>query len=113
MHLRCKEGDLALVIHDEESCKANIGKLVRVAGPVEYNERLNQYCWLIEPVHGELWWCVSVKGVPYQRVVTFASEAEHPDGWLLPIDPNLWDLDEANEENSLQEPQKLPWGVSA
>jgi len=33
MKLRCKSGDLALVIHDEEICHQNIGKLVRVAGP--------------------------------------------------------------------------------
>lgn len=27
---------------------------------------------------------------PYQRAVTFASRVEHPDDWLLPIDPETW-----------------------
>ncbi len=113
MLLRCKEGDLALVIHDEESCRANIGKLVRVAGPVEYNKQLKKDCWLIEPVRKELWCCVSIRGVTYQRIVTFASEVEHPDAWLLPIDPELWNLDEVMEEIPHQEPQAKTQGEKA
>jgi hypothetical protein len=94
MKLRCKSGDLALVTHDEDMCRQNIGKLVRVAGPIEYNRRLKKQCWLIEPVKAELWQCVTTKVMHYQKIVTFASNLEHPDDWLLPIDPEAWSLDE-------------------
>ena len=87
MTYRCKAGDLALVVHDEDCCRPNIGKLVRVAGPVWFNSRLRKDCWLIEPVKPGPWHCVNVSGVPYQRVVTFASQVEHPDDWLMPIYP--------------------------
>lgn len=102
MKYRCKPGDLALVTHDEECCKANIGRLVRIAGPIGYNRRLKKKCWLIEPVKSELWSCVSVKDKPYQRLVTFASNVEHPDDWLLPIDPKTWSLDEVTETKQLE-----------
>jgi hypothetical protein len=90
MKLRCKSGDLALVIHDEDICQQNIGKLVRVAGPLDYNRRLKRVCWLIEPVKAEPWQCVTPKVQHYQRIVTFANNMEHPDSWLLPIDPETW-----------------------
>lgn len=102
MKMRCKEGDLALVIHDEATCQENIGKLVRVGGPLGYNHRLKKYCWLIEPVKAELWRCINKRVQPYQRIVTFASEVEHPDNWLLPIDPEALDADETATEKTLE-----------
>lgn len=113
MKLRCKSGDLALVISDEEFCRQNIGKLVRIAGPLGYNRRLKKMCWLIEPVKPELWQCINSKQEHYQRLVTFASNVEHPDDWLLPIDPDLWNLDELVKENSLRGLQEQPQGVRA
>ncbi len=92
MTYRCKAGDLALVVHDEDCCRPNIGKLVRVAGPVGFNSRLRKDCWLIEPVRPGPWHCVNRSGVPYRRVVTFASQVEHPDDWLMPIDPATFPL---------------------
>lgn len=102
MKLRCKPGDLALIIHDEVSCRENIGKLVKVAGPLGYNQRLKKQCWLIEPVKAEMWHYVTFTGKHYSRILTFAGEAEHPDAWLFPIDPNLWSQDEFGKENTLQ-----------
>jgi hypothetical protein len=87
MTLRCKQGDLALVIHEEESCRSNIGKFVRVAGPVDFNPILKKHCWLIEPVNQTPWCCINLKEELFERVVTFADRVEHPDEWLLPIDP--------------------------
>lgn len=101
MKLHCKSGDLALVIHDEDMCRQNIGKLVRVAGPIGYNRRLKKQCWLIEPVKAELWQCVTTKVKHYQKFVTFASNLEHPDDWLLPIDPEAWNLNEGVKVESL------------
>jgi len=101
MKLRCKEGDLALVIREDTGCDTNVGKLVRVAGPVEMNDR-GQQTWLIEPVKHEDWWSVSVAGEPYQRAVTFASRVEHPDDWLLPIDPETWNIDQDVRDKFLE-----------
>lgn len=100
MALRCKEGDLALVIHDEDCCKGNIGKLVKVAGPLGRNPRLRKNCWLIEPVKNEPWWCISMLGVVSQRLITFSNRMEHPDDWLLPVDPKTWGFDETAEEHA-------------
>lgn len=102
MKLRCKSGDLALVTHDEDLCRQNIGKLVRVAGPIEYNPRLDKHCWLIEPVKAELWQCVTTEVKHYQRIVTFASNLEHPDDWLLPIDPEAGSHDEEAKVETLE-----------
>lgn len=112
MLLRCKEGDLALVIQEEKGCEANIGKLVRVAGPVELNPR-QQATWLIEPVRQKPWWSISPTGKARKRQVTFASRVEHPDAWLLPIDPDLWNLDELTEEMPHQEPRVQTQGDNA
>lgn len=101
MKLRCKAGDLAMIIRDEDGCEANIGKLVRVSGPVEMNDRAQQ-TWLIEPVKRECLWSVSVRERTYQRKVMFASEIEHPDDWLLPIDPGTLGVDAKAEDKYLE-----------
>ena len=44
MQLIYKDGDLALVVQDEDLCHANIGKLVRVKGPVNINRQLQRTC---------------------------------------------------------------------
>ncbi len=106
MKLRCKNGDLALVVHDESSCAANIGKLVRVKGPLNVNARLRLVCWLIEPVKRELWHWVKTKSGKIQvEVVTFASNVEHPDAWLMPLRPSRPSLRVAGR----QERRKPNW----
>lgn len=102
MKMRCKDGDLALVIHDEETCRENIGKLVRVRGPLGYNRRIKQYCWLIEPVKADPWRCINNQVQPYLRVVSFASQVEHPDNWLLPINSEICDADEISTDKTLE-----------
>lgn len=94
MKLRCKDGGLALVVHDEASCRDNIGKVVRLSGPAQRNARWDKVCWLIEPIHPQPWHCVDARGRHYLRYVTFDSGLEHPDEWLFPIDPRTWCLDE-------------------
>lgn len=98
MKLRCKDGDIALITQDEPGCEANIGKLVRVAGPVEVNFR-GQASWLIEPLERRLWWCTSQTGELEYLAVTFKTGIDHPDAWLLPIDPETWnDCSESTSE---------------
>ena len=88
MTLRCKEGDLALVVHDEPGCESNIGRVVVVFGPVETNSRLALPCWLIVPAGRSRRWRVT-RGLAPARTETVyrKSRIEHPDAWLLPIPP--------------------------
>jgi hypothetical protein len=87
MNLRCKEGDLALVIHDEPGCEANIGRTVEVRGPLNVNLRLALPCWLIRPVKPEPWCVTNLDGSLVSEVVGWGSRVEHPDAWLLPLRP--------------------------
>ena len=87
MNLHCKEGDLALVIHDEPGCEANIGLVVEVRGPLNVNLRLALPCWLIRPVNPEPWAVVELDGTLVSQVVGWESLIEHPDTWLLPLRP--------------------------
>ena len=93
MALKCKAGDLALVVHDEADCHANIGRIVRVRGPVEFNRYYQKPCWLIKPIK-RVMWSVSDTGSPVVRMrVNWSHRSEHPDEWLLPIRPDASDLD--------------------
>ncbi|MBM3151883.1 MAG: hypothetical protein FJ189_01805 [Gammaproteobacteria bacterium] len=87
MNLRCKDGDLALVIHDEPDCEANIGRMVEVRGPVNFNPRLELPCWLVKPVTSEPYLVKETTEVVVGEVVGWASRVEHPDAWLLPLRP--------------------------
>ncbi len=99
MELICNEGDLALVIYDEPGCEENIGKVVHVSGPVEVNRELQLPCWLIQPVHSNLWRVRTVRGKLVTESVTWESRVEHPDAWLIPLRPQTpesvwWEMQE-------------------
>ena len=48
MTLRCKDGDLAVIVGELPGCEANIGRIVQVRGPVQWSEQCgNLLCWLI------------------------------------------------------------------
>ncbi len=87
MELKCKDGELALVIHDEPSCEENIGKVVQVSGPVEINRELQLPCWLIQPVHRNDWKVTTLLGEVVTQHVSWESRVEHPDKWLMPLRP--------------------------
>jgi hypothetical protein len=88
--LRCREHDLALVIYDTPNCSSNIGRVVRVRGPVIRSHRSdNMLTWLIRPVCRNHWAIVNVHGGLVKRSVRWADRIEHPDAWLLPLRPDL------------------------
>ena len=99
MSLRCKQGDLALVVYDEPGCESNIGRAVEVRGPVATNPRLGVRCWLIRPAGSSRRWRVMHHlGRVLTQTVTWTSLIEHPDAWMLPIPPNAsTDREEAGE----------------
>ena len=86
MNTRCNAGDLAIVIHDTPECATNVGRLVRVRGPLVRNCNYRLDCWLIKPVHPALW-KVDRWGKVSAESVYWKSQIEHPDAWLFPIRP--------------------------
>lgn len=92
MALKCKAGDLALVIHDEESCQSNIGRLVHVRGPVQFSGYYGMSCWLIKPLHPASWAVVESGQSVRMRRIGWSSRIDHPDEWLLPVRPDVTDL---------------------
>lgn len=84
--MRCKEGELALVVREEKGCEQNIGRIVRVHGPIECGGE-----------HGPTWVIVAAEGLPwlpwlYRRcddsvgiTTTRDRIIDHPDAWLLPL----------------------------
>jgi hypothetical protein len=88
MTLRCKEGDLALVLHDEPGGEPNIGRVVEVRGPVQVSRRLKLPCWLVLPVGPDrLWYIPFADGPPHIEFVSRHGQVELADAWLLPIRP--------------------------
>lgn len=86
-NLRCREGDMALIIREMPGCERNIGRAVIVQGPVEVHPDHGP-TWLIEPVSPEPWAVHEYGGKPvWVGTISFASLVEHPDEWLLPLRP--------------------------
>ena len=83
MQLRCKEGDLAFVVRDFEGCEANLGRLVRVRGPVISRADVGP-TWLITPVASAPWTFLELDGSVHAEFPLQYS-VEHPDAWLIPI----------------------------
>ena len=81
---RCRPGDLALVIYDEPGCIDNVGRVVRVRGPVLWSVHYEMNCWLIRPVARRLY-CVEHEGSIRRYVVAWKDRVEHQDSWLLPL----------------------------
>ena len=82
--IRCRPGDLAIVVRDEPGCEGNLGRIVEVDGPLQVNLKLGLACWLIRPICGVLW-TVTEPGGCRMEFVNGRSRIEHPDAWLLPV----------------------------
>jgi hypothetical protein len=48
--MRCKDGDLAIIIQDIPGCEKNLGVIVKVIGPVIRHSATSMPCWQIKPV---------------------------------------------------------------
>jgi hypothetical protein len=84
MSTRCKPGDLAIIMYDVPQCMTNIGRVVEISGPAEY-DRHGRLTWLIQPVTPEPYLIhtshddtVRVMGYPEPGI-------EHPDEWMQPV----------------------------
>lgn len=95
MTLKCKPGDLALVIQEESCCQSNVGRMVRVRGPVQMSPRYGLDAWLIKPIHPDPWAVIRTDDTVVMQRVGWHHSIEHPDAWLLPIRPKSDDPDRA------------------
>lgn len=84
MKLRCRPGDLAIVIGEEPGCEMNLGRFVRVRGPLRPDPNRGP-SWLIRPVDREPWAVMQPGGRREEFVVDWADHVEHADRWLLPM----------------------------
>jgi hypothetical protein len=85
MGLRCRDGDLALIVNDEPGCESNIGRTVQVSGSINVNADLRLPCWLIQPIHQIPWKVFDISGKLVTQFVDFSHMVEHPEEWLLPL----------------------------
>jgi hypothetical protein len=85
--LRCKDGDLAVVINDTIDCRQNIGRVVQVRGPVRKLKQSGMQGWLIKPIHKRVWGVTELDGRNVKELVFWRSGVFHEDAWLMPIRP--------------------------
>ncbi len=85
--LRCKDGDLALVINDTIACRQNIGRVVQVRGPVRKLKQSGMQGWRIKPIHKRIWGVTELDGQNVKELVFWRSWVFHEDAWLMPIRP--------------------------
>lgn len=97
MTTRCKNGDLAVVLHDDLGCEGNVGRLVEVHGPSTSTRYPDQTVWYIRQLDPHAQWFVSECDCRIaQEWLTWGSRVTHPDAWLLPVRPG--ETEEAIEE---------------
>ena len=105
MTLRCKDGDLAVIVGELPGCEVNIGRIVQVRGPAHLSEQCgNLMCWVIRPISRKKMVNLYDSDVLISERVTWKMNIKLPDCWLIPIRPPEDDVDTVEIEN-LQLPQ--------
>ena len=88
MTLRCKHGDLAVIVGEYPGCEANIGRIVQVRGPAHLSEQCGELlCWVIRPISRKKMINLYIPDILISERVTWKSDIKLPDCWLLPIRP--------------------------
>ena len=95
MTIRCKHGDLAIVINDEPGCSSNIGRVVEVIGPCK-PDSLGRICWAIWPISSDPFLFVDSDN-SLQYLTQLDHKVRHPDAWLMPIKSENSEAEERNE----------------
>lgn len=100
MSTRCKPGDLAIIMYDVAQCASNIGRVVEISGPAEY-DRNGRLTWLIQPVTPEPY-LINTSHDDSVRVMGYPEPGiEHPDAWMLPAGTK-------SEDESLEQREDTP-----
>jgi hypothetical protein len=92
--LRCRPGDLAVIVQDEPECRSNIGQIVRVIGEyTQFRDECGWY-WLVEPQSSQpSAVLVGTPGSPDCKLIYDNSPRAHQDAWLRPL-PEISEPDE-------------------
>ena len=88
MVLRCKDGDLAVIVGELPGCEANIGRIVQVRGPAHISEQCGDLlCWVIKPIDRKKMLILYIPDILVSDYVTWRMDIKLPDRWLIPIRP--------------------------
>jgi hypothetical protein len=94
MTLRCKDGDLAVIVGEYPGCEDNIGRIVMVRGPAEVTEQsCGLLSWVIRPISRAKMVNLYIPGILISEHVTWQKGIRMPDCWLIPIRPPEDDAD--------------------
>ena len=100
MVLRCKDGDLAIIVGELPGCEANIGRIVQVRGPAEPDEQFGGLmAWVVRPITPKKMINLYMPNVLISELVTWKSNIKLADCWLIPIRPPQDDKDTIEKEN--------------
>jgi len=111
MTLRCKDGDLAVIVGELPGCEANIGRIVQVRGPAHISEQCGDLlCWVIKPIDRKKMLILYIPDILVSDYVTWRMDIKLPDCWLIPIRSPKEDKDISQIESL---PLKQPATVSA
>lgn len=100
MALRCKHGDLAVIVGEYPGCEANIGRIVQVRGPAHLSEQCGELlCWVIRPISRKKMINLYIPDILISERVTWKSDIKLPDCWLLPIRPPEDEIDTVEIES--------------
>jgi len=103
MAWRCKHGDLAIIINETPQCRANIGLIVQVRGPMQYIDFLNLQGWRVKPIHHKKVWVETLKNnIAELQTIYWKYPRSIPDAWLLPIRPTDDDIDFSDAQEVLK-----------
>ena len=100
MTLRCKDGDLAVIVGELPGCEANIGRIVQVRGPAHISEQCGDLlCWVIKPIDRKKMLILYIPDILVSDYVTWKMDIKLPDCWLIPIRPPEGDKDTVVNKN--------------
>lgn len=83
MQLRCAEGDLAIILKEDAGCEVNVGRIVRVRGPIVAYADVGP-TWLISPL-SRVPWAYRCRDGEVREENASGVKIEHPDAWMTPI----------------------------
>ena len=83
----CKSGDIAVITWDEASVFSNIGKLVRVDGPLGYDPCYG-LTWLITPIDqaGDYFFIEEQEDNAVKKWKLNDDNIRHSDAWMRPLE---------------------------
>lgn len=87
--LRCRVGDLAIIVRDEPECHSNIGQIVEVLG--QYNGFFEEeaFYWSIKPLSNQpSAVLIGTPGTSRCKVIYDSEPRAHQDAWLQPLRNN-------------------------